>query len=69
MTKGLGYWGASNKVNQDLDYDGFAPNLSKDTWEEMITALSRDYTQIVNFSNRDKNAVLKWVVNENELRF
>ncbi|MGB3508973.1 MAG: hypothetical protein WBA93_06980 [Microcoleaceae cyanobacterium] len=67
MTKGLGYWGATNEVNQELDYNGNVPKLSKETWELMIAALSKDYPQIESYSDRNKNCVLKWVVNENEL--
>lgn len=66
MPFGLGYYGASDKVNRELDYDGHPPKLSETTKQQIVEAIANEYPQIKEMSNRDQKAVVKWVVNEND---
>ncbi len=64
MSKCLGYYGASDKVNRELDYDGYPPEVSQDTKEGIYQAIEKSYPQVKDMSERDKKAVAKWVINE-----
>ncbi|NES64311.1 MAG: hypothetical protein F6K24_03065 [Okeania sp. SIO2D1] len=64
MTKCLGYYGASDKVNEELDYHGRPPEVSPETKKGIYQAIENSYPQIKNMSERDKKAVAQWVINE-----
>ncbi|MDJ0516765.1 MAG: hypothetical protein QNJ74_11110 [Trichodesmium sp. MO_231.B1] len=64
MTKCLGYYGASDKVNRELDYDGYPPEVLEETKEGIYEAVEKSYPQVKDMSERDKKAVAKWVINE-----
>lgn len=66
MPFGLGFYGASDRVNCELDYDGHAPEMSETTKQQIVEAIANDYPQINEMSDRDKKAVMKWVVNEHD---
>ena len=62
--KCLGYYGASQKVHSELDYDGYPPFVSSETKEGIYQAIEKSYPQIKDMSERDKKAVAQWVINE-----
>ena len=64
MTKPLGYYGASDKTSQELDYDGRPPIVTSETKQGIYQAIENSYPQIKNMSEGDKRAVAKWIVNE-----
>ncbi len=64
MTKCLGYYGASDKTNQELDYDGRPPEVSQETKDGIYQAIEKSYPQVKDMNERDKKAVAKWVINE-----
>lgn len=66
MTKGLGYYGASDETNRKLDYDGILPRFSDSTKQKIVEAISEDYPEIKNCNDRDKKAIIKWVINEGQ---
>ncbi|MEM9272360.1 MAG: hypothetical protein AAGA80_05275 [Cyanobacteria bacterium P01_F01_bin.143] len=66
MPFGLGYYGASDKVNHDLDYEGHPPQMSETTKQQIVEAIANDYPDIKNMSERDKKATMRWVVNEHD---
>ena len=66
MTKCLGYYGASDAINEKLDYDGRPPKLSEETKEKIVAAIAEDYPDIKNCSDGDKKAITQWVINEND---
>ncbi|NET30243.1 hypothetical protein [Okeania sp. SIO1I7] len=61
---GLGYYGASQEINEKLDYDGYRPKLSEQTKQGIIEAISNDYPDIKTCSKRDQIAIAEWVVVE-----
>ena len=64
MTKCLGYYGASDKVNNELDYHGRPPVVSEETKDGIYQAIEKSYPQVKDMSERDKRAVAQWVINE-----
>ncbi|NEQ37021.1 MAG: hypothetical protein F6K40_12350 [Okeania sp. SIO3I5] len=62
--KCLGYYGASQEVNSELDYDGYPPVVSEETKEGIYQAIEKSYPQIKGMSEPDKKAVARWVINE-----
>lgn len=64
MSYGLGYYDASDEINRQLDYDGNPPKMSETTKQQIVDAISNDYPQIKNMSERDQKATMRWVVNE-----
>ncbi|MDJ0554351.1 MAG: hypothetical protein QNJ68_07930 [Microcoleaceae cyanobacterium MO_207.B10] len=66
MPFGLGYYGASDETNRNLDYEGNPPKLSESAKQKIHEAIAEDYPQIKNCSDRDKKAITKWVVNEHD---
>ena len=66
MSKGLGYYGASDETNRKLDYEGNPPTISESTKEKIVDAIANDYPHIKNCSDRDKKAIAKWIVNESD---
>ena len=66
MSRGLGYYGASNETSAELDYNGHPPKMSEITKQKIVEAIASEYPQIKNMSDRDQKAVVKWVVNEHD---
>ena len=64
MSFGLGFYGASDEISRKLDFYGHSPNLSNQTKQRIIQAVSGEYPDILNCSGRDQLAICKWVVNE-----
>lgn len=64
MPRGLGYYGASDETNRKLDFEGTPPKLSPETKQKIQEAIAQDYPEIKNVSDRDKKAIIKWVINE-----
>ena len=64
MSYGLGYYGASDEINHQLDYDGQPPKMSEITKQQIVNAIANDYPQIKNMSERDQKATMRWVINE-----
>ena len=64
MSFGLGFYGASDEISRKLDFYGHSPNLSNQTKQRIIQAVSSEYPDILNCSRRDQLAICKWVVNE-----
>ncbi|NES67603.1 MAG: hypothetical protein F6K24_21360 [Okeania sp. SIO2D1] len=64
MTKCLGYYGASDETNRELDYDGGPPIVTPETKQGIYQAIENSYPQIKDMSEGDKKAVAKWVINE-----
>ena len=62
--KCLGYYGASDQVSYELDYDGYPPEVSQETKEGIYQAIEQSYPQVKDMSEADKKAVAKWVINE-----
>lgn len=59
MTKCLGYYGASDKTNRELDYDGYPPEASEDTKKGIYEAIEKSYPQVKDMSERDKKSSRK----------
>ena len=66
MSRGLGYYGASNETSAELDYNGHPPKMSEITKQKIVEAIANEYPEIKNMSDRDQKAVVKWVVNEHD---
>ncbi len=64
MSKCLGYYGVSDKVNRELDYDGYPPEVSQETKEGIYQAIEKSYPQVKDMIERDKKTVAKWIINE-----
>jgi len=64
MAKGLGYYGGSTSISQKLDYNGSPPKLSEATKLGIINAIALSYPQILSCCERDKKAIMRWLINE-----
>lgn len=62
--KCLGYYGASDKISEELDYDGYPPEVSQETKEGIYQAIEKSYPQVKDMTETDKKAVSQWVINE-----
>ena len=60
----LGYYGASDKVNHDLNYDGAPPKVTDDQRKAIEEAVAAVIPEIKNLDKRDRRAVVRWVINE-----
>ena len=63
MSKDLGYYGGSTSISQNLDYDGYPPKLSEATRLGIINAIALSYPQILSCCERDKKAIMRWLIN------
>ena len=66
MSFGLGFYGAGDEISRKLDFEGHSPNLSEQTKQKIIQALSSEYPDILNCTGRDQLASCKWVINESQ---
>ena len=64
MSKGLGYYGGSTSISQKLDYNGCPPKLLEATRLGIINAIALSYPQILSCCERDKKAIMRWLINE-----
>ena len=62
--KPLAYYGASEKVHSELDYDGYPPEVKNETTEGIYEAIEKSYPQVKDMDERDKKAVAQWIINE-----
>ncbi len=64
MAKCLGYYGADDETNRKLNYDGTAPTVTDEQRKAIEEAVAEVIPEMKNLDQRDKRAVVKWVVNE-----